>query len=158
METNIQRVPFNEKELDKLKNERNANFGCFGFGLIIFLALAGIIFLLTVNFALWSIILLIPVSFFVIYSLINSFRSGIKFRTDLREGSKSVVVAPVEGKRVKFQRNKNQGKSYRTFFLRAGGFTVRVSKTLYDEIKEGELIKFEIAPHSETIFSEPERV
>ncbi|MBX7175114.1 MAG: hypothetical protein K1X72_29320 [Pyrinomonadaceae bacterium] len=151
-------IPFTEKESDKLKNERNADFGCFLISLPIFLFLSGLFFWMVFSGILRGLILLIPFGFFFGYFIVKSFRSWRKVRFDLRTGSKQNVIAPVEGKRVKFERNKKSGKRYRLFFLRAGGFTVRVSNALYDEIKEGEFIEFQIAPHSEIVFSEPKKL
>lgn len=165
MEKNIQSVPFTEKEVARLVNERNTSFGCFGISLVIFLLLAFVFLgMFSDSFAgslgniTWYLIFLGPLAFFVGYGFIKSFGSGVKFYSDLKEGRKRIVAAPVEGKRVKFERNGKTGKRYQNFFLRAGGFTVRVPKTLYDEIKEGEIIEFQIAPHSETVFSEPKKL
>jgi hypothetical protein len=164
MNANMYSVPLTEKEIAKLSKEKNASFGCLGISLIILLPIMAFFIFLIVELATGNVgsslrilIFVAPISFFIIYGFIKSLQSGRKYYLDLKEGRKQIITAPVEGKRVKFERNKEKGNSFRIFYLRAGGFTVRVSKTLYDEIKEGEIIKFEIAPHSETIFSEPKR-
>lgn len=161
MNANVQSVPFTEKEIAKLSKERNTNFGCFALSLVILIPLMAVVVFIAVEGDVRSflriLIILFPISFFIIYGFIKAFSSGGKYYRDLKEGHKQIVTAPVEGKRVKFERNRKKGNRYPIFYLRAGGFTVRVSKTLYDEIKEGEIINFEIAPYSETIFSEPKR-
>lgn len=161
MIANVQSVPLTQKEIAKLSKERNTSFGCFGISLVILIPVTAFLVFIAVDgnvrAFLQSLIILGPISFFIIYAFVKTFLSGGKYNRDLKEGRKQIVIAPVEGKRVKFERNRKKGKRYPIFYLRAGGFTVRVSKTLYDEIKEGEMINFEIAPYSETIFSEPKR-
>lgn len=165
MNTNTLSIPLTQKEAGKLANERNTSFGCFGICLVFFCLLIGFFVLLAANLIkgnfvsfLGGLILITPIGFFIVYGLINSFRSGVKYHSDVKQGRKQIITASVEGKRVKLGRNKASKISSRDFCLCAGGFTVKVPKSFYDEIKEGETISFEIAPQSETIFSQPKKI
>jgi hypothetical protein len=102
---------------------------------------------------------LIALPFFSLILAVTAVGSLLNFlsvKKDLAQGQKIAFKGQVEDQNVDVSRQKDrhgsEGAASYKFWVKAGGRKLTVTEEQYYQVKKGDQIEVQIAPHSETIF------